>query len=420
MENRLEQQPEKTGYKKIISDKFQEYWILLLLALVALCIVLYAYCRFKCDADKTMWGQFGDFIGGFVGTIISLLSVYYLVATLREQQRANINVSNNYKEVAEIYLAQQFDNNYQHLIKLYQDAVGSYTFEQEKGRVALKKLYEKLDEKNFDTESNYSDRKDAALLNFDKEFYIPNRVSSAVHFRVLFQIFNLIDNSGLDEQRFKVKYAKLVRSQIDEDELLLLRYNCWCRYGEKMRQYVNRFNLLKHLPVLSLQEFRYWRKNVITDEIQQNALDTELIGQRKFISSFFSDYSVRQTRIHSEISMKYELILERSLDNKKLTYVLLRHDDEQDKYPVDNALSSLGNQHTRNFLIDYLHELLEYSNFCEYNRDLEYDGSIKVNKDRKITEFIITAMANCPIALKNSVYLSRNPEQIGNPTPSAV
>ena len=125
MESRIEQHPEKTGLKKIIKDKFREYSVLVIIALFVLVLVIYAYFRFKGDADKTMWGLYGDYVGGFLGTIVAFLSVYYLVATLREQQRANVMVSNNNKEVAEVYLAQQFDNNYQHLIKLYQDAVTS-------------------------------------------------------------------------------------------------------------------------------------------------------------------------------------------------------------------------------------------------------------------------------------------------------
>lgn len=417
MESRIEQHPEKTGLKKIIKDKFREYSVLVIIALFVLVLVIYAYFRFKGDADKTMWGLYGDYVGGFLGTIVAFLSVYYLVATLREQQRANVMVSNNNKEVAEVYLAQQFDNNYQHLIKLYQDAVTSYSKDTLKGRDALKQLYEKLYDIPIDVASCFADRKDYALLVFDKEFYIPNRVSSAVHFRVLYQIFNLIENSGLDEHRYKVKYSKLVRSQLDEDELLLLRYNCWSRYGEQMRKYVNQYNLLKHLPVLSLQEFRFWHNEVITDKIQQNALDTELISQKKFISRFFSGYSNNITTLESNVTEKYKLIISRSSDNKQFTYTLRRLDNQNDKYPVDNALTTLGNMHTINFLTDCLHELLEYSNFCIFNNSLEYDSSVKENKDRKITDFTIIVKSNVSIVLNYNDYLSRAPEQMSGPTP---
>ena len=144
MESKIEQFPEKTGFTKNVKDKLREYSVLSIIAIIILVLVIYAYIRFIGDADKTMWGQYGDFVGGFIGTIVALLSVYYLVATLREQQRANVIVSSNNKEIAEVYLAQQFDNNYQHLIRLYQDAVNSYSVENIRSREALKKLYEKF------------------------------------------------------------------------------------------------------------------------------------------------------------------------------------------------------------------------------------------------------------------------------------
>lgn len=89
MESRIEQHPEKTGIKKIIKDKFREYSVLVIIALLVLVLVIYAYFRFKGDADKTMWGLYGDYVGGFLGTIVAFLSVYYLVATL---QNSNVRM----------------------------------------------------------------------------------------------------------------------------------------------------------------------------------------------------------------------------------------------------------------------------------------------------------------------------------------
>ena len=184
-----------------------------------------------------------------------------------------------------------------------------------------------------------------------------------------------------------------------------------------MRKYVNQYNLLKHLPVLSLQEFRFWHNEVITDKIQQNALDTELISQKKFISRFFSGYSNNITTLESDVTEKYKLLISRSSDNKQFTYTLRRLDNQNDKYPVDNALTTLGNMHTINFLTDCLHELLEYSNFCIFNNNLEYDSSVKENKDRKITDFTIIVKSNVSIVLNYNDYLSRTPEQMSGPTP---
>ena len=37
------------------------------------------------EIDNELWGQYGDFIGGIVGTLISYISVRLLVRNLREQ-----------------------------------------------------------------------------------------------------------------------------------------------------------------------------------------------------------------------------------------------------------------------------------------------------------------------------------------------
>ena len=371
-------------------------------------------------ADHSQWGLYGDFIGGVLGTLVAVFSVYYLIRTLREQQQANERVSINYKDVAEVYQVQQFDNNYQHLIKLYQEAIGGYKHNEAIGRSALKLKTRVLFEKEFDHTVNYKARVMAARSLFEKEFYIPNRVDAAVHFRVLFQIFNLIENSELDERKYKAKYAKLVRSQIDEDELVLLRYNCWCKYGEKMRMLINHYNLLKHLPPLSLLEFKYWHDYVVTDEASRNALDTELISQRKWIIEKVSDSRPNGEQIFNTIiSSRYELTIQISNNKKTFLYRFIRHEDAPAIMAIDSAYDALGDTHTINFIIDFLHEVFEFSNFEIFNKlaDIVYtEHPVIKDKDRMTTSFEVLLEAKLPMCTRYSDYVSgiqeTSPEKI--------
>ena len=378
-------------------------------------IALYAFhntfqWKISYPADHSIWGLYGDFIGGVLGTLVAIFSVYYLIRTLREQQQANEKVSNNYKDVAEVYQVQQFDNNYQHLIKLYQEAIGGYRHNDATGRRALKiKINDLYNNKKYDHTINYRMRVMAASLLFEREFYIPNRVDAAVHFRVLYQIFNLINNSELDERKYKAKYAKLVRSQIDEDELVLLRYNCWCKYGEKMRVLINHYNLLKHLPPLSLLEFKYWHDNVVTDIASQNALDTELIAQRKWIIEKVSDSRPIGEKIFTAvISSRYELIISITNNKKTFLYKLIRHEDISASMSVDSAFDSLGDIHTINFIKDFMHEVFEFSNFEIFNKsaDIKYTGrAIIKDEDRMTTSFEVLLESKLPICLRYSDYV---------------
>lgn len=387
---------------------------------VFLCIVvgglaLYAFhntyhWKISFSADHSQWGLYGDFIGGVLGTLVAIFSVYYLIRTLREQQQANEKVSDNYKDVAEVYQVQQFDNNYQHLIKLYQEAIGGYKHNNATGRSALKnKIYE-LYNNEFDHTVNYKMRVMSARSLFEREFYIPNRVDAAVHFRVLYQIFNLIDNSELDERKYKARYAKLVRSQIDEDELVLLRYNCWCKYGEKMRLLINHYNLLKHLPPLSLLEFKFWHDYVVTDIASQNALDTELISQRKWIIEKVGDSNPATEQIFTKvISPRYELIIRVADSKKSFLYQIIRHEDVYGMMAIDNAYDSLGDTHTVNFVKDFLHEVFEFSNFEMFNKsaDIKYTGrTINKDEDRMTTSFEVLLESKIPMCLRYADYLS--------------
>lgn len=49
--------------------------------------------------DSGIFGTFGDFVGGFLGTIISLYSVYMLVRTFQNQIETNADVIHTNKSV---------------------------------------------------------------------------------------------------------------------------------------------------------------------------------------------------------------------------------------------------------------------------------------------------------------------------------
>ena len=363
--------------------------------------------------DDTLWGYYGEFIGGLLGTIVSIFNVYYLIRTLREQQSANEKVSKSNKDIAEVYLVQQFENNYQHLISLYKDAISGYKDDNLIGRGALKKKIDKMYNLYDDYERNYNTRMMNAISLFEENFYIPNRVAAAVHFRVLYHIFFLIDSSELDSKKIKTKYAKLVRSQIDEDELVLLRYNCWCKCGEKMCQLVNHYNLLKHLPLLSLLEFKYWRNYVITDVKCQNAMDTELIAQRKWIrDNFNTQESSRECKLR--ITDRYEVEINIFNNKQNFSYTLIRHDNVISTYSVDNAYDLLSDVHPINFIKDFLHEVFEYSNFSIYNKeaDIMYtDEGIMKDCDRMTTYFKVNLKSKLPMNLRYEDYIKGSSEE---------
>lgn len=365
--------------------------------------------NFTCRADSEQWGQYGDFIGGFLGTLVAFISIYYLVGPLKAQKEANDKLQASNDEASNINTLQQTDIKIRHLLEYYNDIRESYP-KSTKGQ-PLKEIVDQLSEEHIHTDANYSTRLAQAKEVFDSQFYIKKRSIAAVQFRVLYQIMCLI--TSIDESKnrdAKVFYGKLVRSQLGEDELLLLRYNCWCKYGEAMRQHINRFNLLKHLPALSLLEFQYWVKIILTNDVLRNAVDTELIAQRKLIREVTDSRETELNR-HLIISAKYSLDVTFSPDRKNFTYCLIRKDDMPDVEHIDESFGVLGNDHMLHFLLDYLHEVFEYSNFQMYNNELSYRQELSNDPDRCETYFKVTIQSENEIVMNYTDYLARNPEK---------
>ena len=106
----------------------------------------------------------------------------------------------------------------------------------------------------------------------------------SVHFRNLYLLVKMIgETDNVDEggnimlkEVDRVTYAKSIRGQLSEGEMLFLRYNCLTDRGDKMKPLVNQFNLLKHLPIMSLLEFRAHR-NKISSQREINTLDSHFI-----------------------------------------------------------------------------------------------------------------------------------------------
>ena len=361
-------------------------------------------------ANHEQWGQYGDFVGGLLGTIVALFSVYFLIKTLRAQQKANEDVlaDINRRTIAE--KVQQLDNSYNQLIDLYHESIKGYKEGDFQGREALREKVKKLSEHDYNAQTDYETRVKEARKLFEKEFYTHNRINASVHFRVLYRIFDLIERSDLNEkeEKIKVKYAKLVRCQLDEYELVLLRYNCGCIYGKAMREHINHYNLLKHLPPLSMLEFKYWHDK-IKEESHRNALDAELIAQKKWILSNVGDTDVNADFVPqytSRISKRYELQLLILNGKKEIEYILIRHDGIVSEDAIDMAYDTLGNEHTINFIKDFLNEVFLYSNFEMFNNneqlDFIYDTNpVHVNND---THMKVCVRSNRPILSRYKDY----------------
>lgn len=66
-----------------------------------------------------------------------------------------------------------------------------------------------------------------------------------IYYRSLYRIFIFIDNSSIENKNM---YADIIRSQLSDDEILMLLVNGLSKKGEKFKTYIEKYSLLDNLP----------------------------------------------------------------------------------------------------------------------------------------------------------------------------
>lgn len=202
-------------------------------------------------------GQYGDFIGGVIGTILSVILLYFTLKLQREDSANN----------SKIYKSQQLNDEFFHLLSMYHQILKTLSFNDDDnfydGKVALHKIAEDMYD-SFDSSIPISIRRKAAVTIY-QEFYAKERDFAPIYFRTLYRICEIVDNADCEEKK-KVEYIKILRAQFTDSELIFLRYNAMTSLGYKFADYINKYNLLKHIPIFLLLEYKEWRKQLASTE----------------------------------------------------------------------------------------------------------------------------------------------------------
>ena len=108
-----------------------------LIVILLLCAVVFLwkcplFC-WDCAIDAGRWGQFGDFIGGSLGTILTFLSIILLYKTFEAQREANRLTKSSNEQINEENKLQlewekdrQFEEKFHTLLALYREAAQAY------------------------------------------------------------------------------------------------------------------------------------------------------------------------------------------------------------------------------------------------------------------------------------------------------
>jgi hypothetical protein len=162
----------------LIEHSKKYWWFYVVFALVLPILVI-----FRPDMTLANLGTYGDFIGGFIGTIISLIT---LIAIFKSFKQAN---------------DQSLQNTIALLLQSYHHTVEDYDYNGKQGREAIKECIN-----SFKTEKN---------SNYLKEIF-PTHIPA-----IIVSILYTIDDSGHDKKNALYKQIKTMLS-FEERQLLLL------------------------------------------------------------------------------------------------------------------------------------------------------------------------------------------------------
>lgn len=393
MESQLNINPEnKTKYEesnelRLINSVWAKYALVLLtIAFMSLFVFLSEHNLYYDEAkiETSKWAEFGEFIGGILGTAITFLSVYLLVRTLRVQIQSNIKINENNSQNTQIYLLQQFHDTFSSLIELYHNSVQSLKSDNDEvGKVWLHTKVKDLKAINL-LSHIYGEKVKSAVLSYDK-FYMLHRECLSVYFRIIYRIIQCVDIASINEAK-KAEYSKILRSQLSEDELFLLRYNAMTTNGKKMQVYINRYNLLKHLPIMCLMEFYSLRTKLSIDKI--NSLDTFFIFYRKKIRDLFLLEELTKVKIFTSETndKKYKISIKVIRSNSLVRFQLEKQQSKiinsNDSFSI--AFDALSDEELENLIEAFLLELFVYSNFSNYHKldDLNSETKIQSRSDK--------------------------------------
>jgi hypothetical protein len=396
-------------------------WIFKLLLLAILFVFVFGMIAFFWEREKfefdypidaSIWGSFGEWIGGVLGTMIAVFSIYLLIKTLnfqietlKSQIKSNEKINANNNRNTEIYILQQFHDTFNTLVSLYQNSIEDFKTDNNiKGKKFFHEQVKEL--QNSFTASNGDYEKEVQLaVNKFYEFYTKYREYASVYFRLLYRVFQHIDSFKISEDEIsenkKIEYAKIVRCQLSEDEMFLLRYNAMTTSGENMKRFINRYNLLKHFPIMSLLEFNRWRSKIT--EIEKNSLDSLFVDFRKQMKGALQSLG-EKTFEHKTNDYKYLIKSEVAKNNTSAKFEIIKNNNiSVSKDTISLALDKFDDDEIKELIDAFIQEVFIFSNFSIYtslsNTDIKKDIYKVVVKKQDTFWVTIERKGNYPLIL---------------------
>lgn len=335
--------------------------------------------------NNELLGTYGDFIGGVIGTLFAILAALLMFSTLKSQRELTSDSNKVQKEISEAAIKsqeelaklqskeselQRFNSLFFELLSLFRsqrEELNNSISEDDSSKnyfdTKMKELYD-----SFEPSTSYKMSAKQATRDY-LNFYLEHASELAPIFRSLYRLMDLINSAKIDSDE-KRQYSKIVRAQLGEGELFLLRYNATTEYGKNFIYYITKYNLLKHLPPMSLMELKKFRTimDVRGDNrsLAINILIQKLrkaIYKRTIYRSEYDDLDDVKIEKHS----KYEVSVDMS-DSKCTVLMINEIIDGQNTSSIFKAFLKFSPDDLKGFMDYVLQEIYGGSNFQTFNK----------------------------------------------------
>jgi hypothetical protein len=207
-------------------------------------------------------GTWGDFVGGTLNPLLTFLTVIGLLVTIHLQQRElrltrkELTKSSNALEAQNLTTKQQrFENTLFSMIEMLNQIVNAMDVgdgdKRKTGRDCFTDFYHTL---HYYYSHGNRFIKDGELVIIEEtggsiavqsydHFYDKYQSDLGHYFRVLYNIFRYIDQSDFSNDI----YAKILRAQLSNQELLIIFYNCATERGKAFAALAERFELYDNM-----------------------------------------------------------------------------------------------------------------------------------------------------------------------------
>lgn len=200
--------------------------------------------------------EVGDALAGFSGSLafIWLFVAVWLQAQELQDQRTQIALQTaEFTESNSNLKRQRFETTFFELLSSYNeivrsiDLVNAQNQHTTSGRDCFRIFYSRLN--GLYREKVEKGHDEAACLEMAyRNFWKDHQLKLGNYFRFLYNSLRFISESDYKEEY----HGRLLRSQLSEQELLILFYNCVSPQGKNFQKYASEFKIFDNLPTVRL------------------------------------------------------------------------------------------------------------------------------------------------------------------------